>query len=184
MLDWWQASSQGIYSVMDYTLRGTVTTDSEGYVEVLTVPPSAYGLGGIIRQGHVHLIIRPSKADASKWDELTTQLYFCPGNNAKMISSDLYVFRYFQCWCSGSYFKLYSLNFVRSSREGNVLQAWCIPSANGGETYKDLPVLSADDSLSTKRVEWWNEKLAEFGNSKVAVGATVELVLNNKSGWF
>lgn len=88
-LDWWQADTSGYYYLMDYKLRGTITTDSNGVAEVLTIVPGAYGPVSAIRPGHIHLIVRPSPEDVKKYDELTTQLYVCKGNDIKATASDL-----------------------------------------------------------------------------------------------
>jgi len=165
-IDLWQADSAGSYYVFEYGLRGKVVTDANGYVEVLTVPPGEYGPMGLRRPGHIHAMISPSKEDAKRWDGFTTQLYVCAGNTPKTMGIDF-------------------LNKVRTAREGNMLPAWCIPSANGGEAYKAFPELPADDIETWKRVEYWNCRLAEKGDLKVVAGTSVDLKLNaKKSGWF
>ena len=90
-LDIWQANSEGEYSLRDYTLRGKVTTDANGNVDVLTVPPGIYGLPFAKRAGHTHMIIQPPKDKANQYDELTTQLYTCKGNDSKWMQADLCV---------------------------------------------------------------------------------------------
>lgn len=87
-LDWWQADLNGDYSIRDYSLRGVVSTDADGVVEVLTTPPAYYGFG-TKRAGHFHVIIRPPKDQSGKWDSLTTQLYVCVNNNSKDLTVDL-----------------------------------------------------------------------------------------------
>lgn len=89
VLDWWQADEAGTYYYATYTLRGKARTDSEGYVEVLSVPPGPYGPAKVRRAGHFHIIVRPpGKSHASG---LTTQLYVCDGNDEKLLGTDLYV---------------------------------------------------------------------------------------------
>lgn len=89
-LDWWQADSDSIYYYAAYTLRGKARTDSQGYAEVLTVPPGPYGPTNSKRAGHFHVIVRSlSKSHTSS---LVTQIYVCDGNDEKSLSSDLYVY--------------------------------------------------------------------------------------------
>jgi protocatechuate 3,4-dioxygenase beta subunit len=90
-LDIWQADSDGEYSLTSYSLRGKATTDANGHVEILTVPPGMYGPQFAKRAGHIHVIIRPPKGKADKYDELTTQIYICKGNDSKWMQGDLCV---------------------------------------------------------------------------------------------
>ena len=88
-LDWWQADNEGSYYFKDYTLRGIVKTDSNGYAEVLTIAPGFYGPPGSRRAGHFHVRIRAPPGAQGKWEELTTQMYVCPGNDEEILKSDL-----------------------------------------------------------------------------------------------
>ena len=88
-LDWWQADSEGSYYFKDYTLRGTVKTDANGYAEILTVIPGVYGAPGIMRAGHFHARIRAPPGAQGKWEELTTQMYICEGNDENALKKDL-----------------------------------------------------------------------------------------------
>ena len=86
-IDLWHATSNGIYSYYSYDRRGRFTTDANGNAEVLTVRPGDYGAGGIMRTGHFHLMIHDAE---HKYDNLTTQLYVCKGNDPALVH-DLYV---------------------------------------------------------------------------------------------
>lgn len=90
-LDFWQADTDGNYYGLDYTLRGKATTDADGYADVLTVPPGAYGPAFAKRSGHIHVVISPPKDKANDFDNLTSQIYICPANDSKLLESDLYV---------------------------------------------------------------------------------------------
>ncbi|KAI0371451.1 aromatic compound dioxygenase [Pilatotrama ljubarskyi] len=150
-LDWWQADSDGGYYFASWTLRGKVTTDAQGRVEVLSVRPGDYDAPfGSKRAGHVHLVVNGTKG---KHRALTTQVYVCPGNKADYMMNDF-------------------ANYARDSRPGNMATCWSIPAANGGEKYWKLPELPADDTETKQRVDWWNAKLKERGISRevVAVG--------------
>lgn len=92
-LDWWQADTEGSYYFKDYTLRGIVKTDSNGYAEVLSVAPGFYGPPGSKRAGHFHVRIRAPPGAGGKWEELTTQMYVCGGNDENDMKSDLCVIR-------------------------------------------------------------------------------------------
>jgi len=164
-LDWWQADSSGGYYFTQYKLRGTVTTDANGVVEVLTVVPGAYGVMSVTRPGHFHLIVRPSKEDSKKYDELTTQLYVCKGNDTAAIKSDF-------------------MNYIRKARDSLVVNAWSIPSASGGQRYLDFPELSCENLEATSRVEVWNKRLSELGDVRIVASASIDIKLNAKSGWF
>ena len=83
---WWQAQTRGGYSLTTYALRGTFTTDAEGNVEVLTVTPGAYGPKNHLRAGHFHFTMA---GPGQHWDDLTTQLYVCPGNDPNAMKPDL-----------------------------------------------------------------------------------------------
>lgn len=89
VVDIWHADSKGDYYFLDYTLRGKATTDANGYVDILTIPPGMYGVELFKRAGHFHMIIRPPKSMASKIHELTTQLYVCQGNDTKWTQTDM-----------------------------------------------------------------------------------------------
>jgi protocatechuate 3,4-dioxygenase beta subunit len=62
-----------------------VTTDSNGFFEVLSVTPGGY-LG---RAGHFHIIITPGPEDGMKYEPLTTQAYVCTANNKYEMNTDL-----------------------------------------------------------------------------------------------
>ena len=91
-IDWWQSDTAGNYYHRTYTLRGRVTTDEDGYAEVLTVAPAPYGPGEKLqRAAHFHLWIRTPQANEGQaaYDGLTTQLYVCDGNDAQLMEKDL-----------------------------------------------------------------------------------------------
>ncbi|KAI0832883.1 Intradiol ring-cleavage dioxygenase [Trametes gibbosa] len=150
-LDWWQADCDGTYYFASWTLRGKVTTNAQGRVEVLSVRPGDYGaplLGK--RSGHIHLTISGTKG---KHHNMTTQAYVCPGNKTAHMLEDL-------------------ANYARGPRPGNMATCWSIPAANGGERYWELPELPADDTETAGSVDWWNAKLKERGIDRevLAVG--------------
>ncbi|KLO13057.1 aromatic compound dioxygenase [Schizopora paradoxa] len=165
ILDWWQADTNGDYYFMNYNLRGTITTDANGVAEVLTVVPGAYGPGTKIRPGHIHLIVHPPPGDEKTYDELTTQLYLCKGNDINLMVSDF-------------------MNYIRKARESLVLKGWSVPSATNGQRYMNLPELTAENSEVASRVESWNKRLSELGDVQIAAGSSIDLKLNAKSGWF
>ena len=91
-LDWWQADTDGNYYHRTYTLRGRVTTDEEGCAEILTVAPAPYGVGTKIqRAAHFHLWIHAPAAQKGEtaYDDVTTQLYVCDGNDTQLMAKDL-----------------------------------------------------------------------------------------------
>ncbi|KDQ58528.1 hypothetical protein JAAARDRAFT_57450 [Jaapia argillacea MUCL 33604] len=130
-------------------------TDDNGRLEILTVPPHDYGVSIIRRIAHYHLTLQPT---SSRFYALTSQLYFCARNDPRVIDADM----------------------VNFSRRKNLLKAWCIPENNGGKPFLDLPPLAAEDAEMGKKVAWWNKKLAELGDFKVAVGGHTEFVLTSK----
>ena len=81
-LDCWQADSGGNYYFSSWTLRGKVTTDVNGRVEILTVRPGAYAN----RAGHLHLMV---KGTEGKHVPMTTQTYVCRGNNPQDLEGDV-----------------------------------------------------------------------------------------------
>ena len=91
VLDWWQADMTGGYYFATYTLRGRITTDEQGYAEVLTVTPGVYGIPGAMRAAHFHLWVHAPSAQPGKpaFDDLTTQLYICDANDTKLLDNDL-----------------------------------------------------------------------------------------------
>ncbi|KAH8118137.1 aromatic compound dioxygenase [Phellopilus nigrolimitatus] len=173
VLDWWQADTEGNYYFADYTLRGRVTTDSDGCAEVLTVVPGMYGSPHFRRAGHFHVWVHaPTKREGDiAWDDLTTQLYVCEANDSHALESDI-------------------ANYYRKPRLGNMVHAWNVPTGsdsslngeNAVKTYMSLPPLAADDMATFKRVEWWNTQLADHG-LKIVCGANVEIRLSEKVGW-
>lgn len=86
LLDWWQADTNGTYYHSRYRLRGTLRTDADGRFECLTVSPHEYGMGGLVRTAHLHVIFA-----APGGERVTTQLYICNANNPKEMNNDLYV---------------------------------------------------------------------------------------------
>ena len=87
-LDFWQATTKGMYYYSSYNLRGKFTTDEQGRVEILTIAPGAYGpTNTVLRAGHFHLWINGGE----QFDPLTTQLYVCPGNAKDGMLQDLCV---------------------------------------------------------------------------------------------
>ncbi|GJE89571.1 catechol 1,2-dioxygenase [Phanerochaete sordida] len=163
-VDFWQATTAGVYAYRSYGLRGRLTTDAHGTVEVLTVAPGDYGAAAAVRTGHFHMFLQ----DADGLCEcLTTQLYVCHGNDVRGMNKDF-------------------LNWVRKSRPQNMLRAWSVPASNDGEPFFEFPELPTDDVDTLKRVEWWNAKLAEQAPDaglKVVAGGRTEIRLNEKPGW-
>ncbi|KAI9057667.1 aromatic compound dioxygenase [Trametes sanguinea] len=161
-LDWWQADTDGGYYFASWTLRGKVTTDANGRVEVLSVRPGDYGnklLGE--RAGHVHLIVNGTKG---KHRAMTTQAYICPGNRSEHMMKDVYVLSI----RAESNTKADDGN--APSRPINMATCYSIPAANGGEKYWELPELPADDTETASRVSWWNAKLKERGVDRQVLG--------------
>lgn len=71
---------------------------------------------------------------------------------------------------------------MRKARVNNMVESWSIPAATGGTAYMNFPELSADDTATQERVDWWNAKLAKTGDLKIAAGASTEFRLHAK-GW-
>ena len=91
-LDWWQADAVGEYYFTTYTLRGRITTDANGYAEVLTIAPAPYGIGSALRAGHFHVHFwPPSASDSTKgsYEDLITQMYICKANDPTPLFNDL-----------------------------------------------------------------------------------------------
>ena len=68
-----------------------------------------------------------------------------------------------------------------------MLQCWSTPvkEVDDGRPYRNFPELPSSDVIVRQRVEWWNAKLEQMDEDlKVAAGATTELRLNAKTGWF
>lgn len=66
-----------------------------------------------------------------------------------------------------------------------MFQSWSIASASGGSNFWEFPELSRDDSETLQKIQWWNKKLAEkVDGVQVVCGASVELRLSKKRGWF
>lgn len=86
-VDFWQATTDGLYAYRSYALRGRFTTDANGNVEVLTVIPGDYGAAGNLRTGHFHIMMQDAEGQCER---LTTQLYVCRGNNLDAMKNDLY----------------------------------------------------------------------------------------------
>lgn len=63
-----------------------------------------------------------------------------------------------------------------------MVQSWSIPDPSSGKRHLDFPELPADDCATRKRVEWWDDKLAEMDDLKVVAGASAEIRLSLK-GW-
>ncbi|KAH9854881.1 Intradiol ring-cleavage dioxygenase [Lenzites betulinus] len=150
-VNWWQADCDGGYYFAKWTLRGTVTTDAQGRIEVLTIRPGDYGAPFMgKRSGHIHLVISGTKG---KHRHMTTQAYVCPANKTTHMLQDL-------------------ANYARIPRPVNMATCWSITAANGGEQYWELPELPAEDTDAAKSVSWWNAKLKERGIDRevLAVG--------------
>jgi len=172
-LDFWHACPDGVYYFDRYELRGTVTTDSEGYFEVLSVTPGAY-LG---RAGHFHFIITPTAYDLQKYEPLTTQAYVCTGNNKDEMNTDFVNTFY---WRNPPY------QLMNTS--------WCLPESNGGKNFHDFPALAEvvedEDALNrvTKQIKEWNDRLAELDDYKgekslkVVAGGNKVIQLSPKGG--
>lgn len=87
-IELWHATTSGQYAYRSYALRGRFTTDANGNAEVLTIVPGDYGAGGNLRTGHFHMMIRDAEG---KYDNLTTQVYVCKGNDVGGMQKDLCV---------------------------------------------------------------------------------------------
>ncbi|KAL5504043.1 hypothetical protein ACEPAH_8116 [Sanghuangporus vaninii] len=173
-LDWWQSDTAGSYYHRTYTLRGRVTTDENGYAEILTVAPAPYGPGeNVQRAAHFHVWIHAPQAEKGQtaYDDLTTQMYVCDGNDAKLMENDF-------------------VNYMRRVRLGNMVHSWSLPDkdVDEGRPFKNFPELESSDVITRQRVAWWNAKLAQMSDSdpglKIVAGATAELRLNARAGWF
>ncbi len=139
-----------------------------GVVEVLTVVPGAYGVMSVTRPGHFHLIVRPSKEDSKKYDELTTQLYVCKGNDTAAISRTckdprlsiaLRLPPHVLLICQH---ELHPKGPRRSRRECMV-----DPFCEWWPTLFGLPELSCENLETTSRVEVWNKRLSELGDVRI-----------------
>ncbi len=84
-IDAWQANGTGGYYFFSWTLRGKVTTDGNGRLELLTIRPGDYAG----RAAHIHVRIYPA-AD-KKHKQMTSQMYMCDGNDPVHLSHDMYV---------------------------------------------------------------------------------------------
>jgi protocatechuate 3,4-dioxygenase beta subunit len=71
LIDIWHATDAGQYDNVGYTLRGTTTTNEQGFFLFETIKPGKYLNGGTYRPSHIHFKITPPG-----FDTLTTQLYF------------------------------------------------------------------------------------------------------------
>lgn len=71
LIDIWHATDAGQYDNDGYTLRGTTTTNEQGFFLFETIKPGKYLNGGTYRPSHIHFKITPPG-----FDTLTTQLYF------------------------------------------------------------------------------------------------------------
>lgn len=168
-LDWWQASTIGEYYFKNYTLRGRVTTDANGYAEVLTVVPGAYGVGSALRAGHFHLHFWPSSVKDSTTEEshedLVTQMYVCEANDPTPMEEDF-------------------LNSWRSMNRDRMMHSWSLPSKtfDDGRALRNFPELPDNDTQTRERVDWWNSKLAQNIDPEMTVvgGASTELRLTLK----
>ena len=61
-------------------------------------------------------------------------------------------------------------------------RTWAISEANlGSQPYMGFPELEASDLDTSKRVQWWNQRLMK-DDLKVVAGAQTEIRLNVK-GW-
>jgi len=165
-VDIWQANTEGLYYYASYTLRGRCTTNEKGEVDILTVPPGAYGPAGGVRAGHFHVMVWDEEG---QFDCLTTQIYVCQGNNEDGMNTDF-------------------LNYVRARRTDNLLRCWSVPSASG-ERYNEFPAPPTQDLETSAKVEWWNAELArreivkDGAPLKIVAGGTTEIKLNEKPGW-
>ncbi|KAI0694379.1 Intradiol ring-cleavage dioxygenase [Cerioporus squamosus] len=136
-LDCWQADSGGSYYFSFYTLRGKVTADAQGRVEVLTIEPGAYRS----RSGHLHIIVHGTKGVHKS---MTTQAYVCPGNELGHLSRDL-------------------ANYYRRRPDANMVICWAIPAAENGTRKHAFPALPSEQVDLLKQVGYWSGKLKERG---------------------
>ncbi len=71
IMDVWQTDSSGEYHFEDFTLRGKVHANEDGFYTLDTVFPGKYSEAGQFRPAHLHL-----KISSPDGPPLTTQLYF------------------------------------------------------------------------------------------------------------
>ncbi|RPD67447.1 aromatic compound dioxygenase [Lentinus tigrinus ALCF2SS1-7] len=136
-LDCWHADTSGSYYFASYTLRGKVTADAQGHLEVLTVRPGDYAS----RTGHLHIVVTGTEG---KHKPMTTQAYVCPGNDPERMSGDI-------------------SNHYRPRPDNGMVSCRAMPSANGGKEYLKFPALSAQEADLAKSVGYWNGKLKDHG---------------------
>ncbi|RDX55327.1 aromatic compound dioxygenase [Lentinus brumalis] len=136
-LDCWQADSGGSYFLSSYTLRGKVTADAQGRVELLTVEPGAYRT----RSGHLHIIVSGPEGTHKP---MTTQAYVCPGNDPIHLARDM-------------------ANYYRRRPDANMVTCWANPTADNVRGIQRFPALPADQVDLVKSIGKWNGKLKERG---------------------
>jgi protocatechuate 3,4-dioxygenase beta subunit len=71
IVDVWQTDSKGEYHFEDFTLRGTIHANEDGFYTMDTIFPGKYSEAGQLRPAHLHL-----KVSSPEGQALTTQLYF------------------------------------------------------------------------------------------------------------
>jgi len=161
-VDIWQADSEGSYYFATWQLRGKVHTDAQGRFEVITVPPGAYAG----RAGHFHLIIHPTKSEASKYEPLTSQAYVSMTNDPKAMNSDI-------------------ANIFRKARHHNMMRSWGIPQ-RAVKKFSAFPASASMDDATRASVDKWNAQLERDGKSdlKVCAGGHLDFTLfEKKKGW-
>lgn len=178
LVDLWQADWTGGYAAATYALRGTARTDSRGRLEILTVPPGSYGPASHRRAGHFHLRISAPRVGGDKKAEygmLTTQLYLCPGNEAASMKSDLCVLIVSVGKETVLTTTVHSLNYVRTARTGNCLQAYISPSTSSSNAqFFDLPVLDKEaQAEAAGSIAQWDDVLA-LSAGELKVGGVAE----------
>lgn len=129
---------------------------------------------------------------------MTTQVYLCQGNDVGAMGKDLcVVYCLFEGIDADTLVPL-SLNFARTPRPNNRIEAFCAPStaplvsskatpaSEGSIHFMDLPPLDkvAHRQLA-ESVAQWNEALAlSAGGLKIGAMGEKELRLNVRKGWW
>jgi protocatechuate 3,4-dioxygenase beta subunit len=82
IVDVWQTDSQGEYHFEDFTLRGKVHANENGFYSIDTIFPGIYSEAGQFRPAHLHL-----KVSSPEGSSLTTQLYFAGDKHHDWLTS-------------------------------------------------------------------------------------------------
>nr|VWP01993.1 TonB-dependent hemoglobin/transferrin/lactoferrin family receptor (Transferrin-binding protein A) (Vep20) [Ganoderma boninense] len=141
VIDAWHANGTGGYYFFSWTLRGKMTTDANGRLELLTIRPGGYAG----RASHIHIRIYPTESRRHR--QMTSQMYMCDGNDPVHMSSDI-------------------ANKWRRRPDGNMVTCWATGAPEDGKAYHGLPKLPEEDVDMADAVSRWNVKLEEQGVTK------------------